>query len=488
MRTHRFVIASLLAAACALSLVWWCAKDRPHLVERRLDSLMNDLHQRGLFDGAVVVGKGRDIIWEKGFGFANEAQRVPFTAATPTDAASLAKTFTATLVLLLHGEGILDLDAPVQHYLPELPYPDITLRHLLSHSSGLPAYYDYFEPFIPAGQVRTTDTLLGIIAERKPPLHFRPGSSFEYSSFAYDLAALAAARATGSTYGDLLQKRFFEPLEITSAFLRPARLSDFPGARTIGYRRVRGVREVNDVFDLEAFHGGSNIYISARDLHRWNSAFLSESVLATRTKNAALEFARIGNATSGLTLGSWYRTEIGDAYCYAGHLQGFHSEVFREPGSGGSIVYVSNNTLEPWLHPAIIRAIRSILKGNDVRPLAPPDTVKIAKDERRSLAGAWAMNAMPVLEIENFEKRLLVRLNGVAYQMFPVSESMFYVPGLHFYIGFAKHEKNSIERIYVSTNFGEWWGGRSASTQSQQRTRGPPPNPAMQRTAPRSDA
>ncbi len=176
-------------------------------------------------------------------------------------------------MLLLHGEGILDLDAPVQRYLPELPYPEITLRHLLSHSSGLPAYYDYFEPFIPAGQVRTTETLLGIIAERKPPLHFRPGSSFEYSSFAYDLAALAAARATGPTYGDLLQRRFFEPLGITSAFVRPARLSDFPGARTIGYRHIRGVREVNDVFDLEAFHGGSNIYISARDLHRWNSCF-----------------------------------------------------------------------------------------------------------------------------------------------------------------------------------------------------------------------
>lgn len=473
MRTHRFVMASLLAAVSVLSPVAGYAKDRPPLVERRLASFMSDLHERGLFDGAVVAGKGRDIIWEKGFGFANESQRVPFTAATPADAASLTKTFTATLVLLLYGEGILDLDAPVQHYLPELPYPEITLRHLLSHSSGLPAYYDYFEPFIPEGQVRTTETLLGIIAERKPPLRFRPGSSFEYSSFAYDVAALAAARATGGAYGDLLAKRFFEPLGITSAFLRPARLSDFPGPRTIGYRRVREGREVNDVFDGEGFHGGSNLYISARDLHRWNSAFLSESVLGSRTKKATLQFARIGGATSGLTLGSWYGTNTGDAYCYAGHLQGFHSEVFRELKSGWSIVYVSNNTLEPWLHPAIIRAIRSILEGNEVRPLAAPNTVKIAKDERGSLAGAWKMSAMPALEIENLEERLLVRLNGVAYQMFPVSESMFYVPGLHFYIGFAKRGKDSINRIYVSTNFGESWGERSASTPSRQPMGGP---------------
>jgi hypothetical protein len=54
--------------------------------------------------------------------------------------------------------------------------------------------------------------------------------------------------------------------------------------------------------------------------------------------------------------------------------------------------------------------------------------------------------------------------------MFPASESMFYVPGLHFHIGFAKHDKNSIDRIYISTNFGEWWGVRRASPQLQQRT------------------
>jgi len=472
MQTHGFLIASLFAVS-ALSPMATQAKDEAHIVERRLTALMSDLHERNLFDGSVVVGKGQEILWERGFGFANEARRVAFTSDTTADAASLAKTFTAALVLLLRAEGIIDLDVPVQHYLPELPYPDITLRHLLSHSSGLPAYYDYFEPFIPAGKVRTTETLLEIIAERKPPLHFRPGSAFEYSSFAYDLAALAVGRASDSTYGDLLRKRFFEPLGITSAFLRPARLSDFPEPRTIGYRHSHGKSEVYDVFDLEGFHGGSNIYISARDLHRWNSAFLSPSVIPAKIKSEALEFAQIGNAASGLTLGSWYRTNVGDAYCYAGHLQGFHSEVFGAPKSGWSIVYVSNNTLEPWLQPAIIRAIRSILKGNDVRPLAPPDTVKLAKEDRRLLAGAWTMVAMPALEIESLKEGLVIRLNGLAYQMVPVSESMFYVPGLHFYIGMVKDDKTSIDRIYVSTNFGEWLGVRKTSTRLQRPPREP---------------
>lgn len=458
--------SSKLTLVCALAVipVSLCAKDAQGVICGRLEALIGDLHQRSLFDGAVVVGKNRNVVWEKGFGFANKTKRLEFTPATAADGASLAKTFTAALVLLLHAEGKLNLDRAVQRYLPELPYPEITLRHLLSHTSGLPAYYDYFDEFIPSRQIRTTKTLLGVIAEQKPPLHFPPGTAFEYSSFAYDLAALAAARAAGETYGYLLGTRFFKPLGITSAFLRPARLSDFPGIRTLAYQHLGGDRRLNDVFDFEGFHGGSNIYISAHDLHLWNAAFLIPSVIGEAGRGKALQLARIGDARSGLTLGSWYRSERGDAYWYAGHLQGFHSEVFRDVKSDWSIVYVSNNTLPPWLQPALVRAIRAVVAGNDVRALQAPPTVEIKKAERASLAGIWTFSDQPPLGIQGVSDQMSVRRNGVVYRMFPVSESAFYVPGLHFMIGFARDGKESIERVYVSTNVGEYWGTRRESS------------------------
>ena len=441
-----------------------CAEDKHERAVRRLDALIGDLHERCLFDGAVVVGKGRDVVWEKGVGFANETKRVTFTPATAVDGASLAKTFTAALVLLLHSEGRIDLDQAAQRYLPELPYPEITLRQLLSHTSGLPAYYDYFDRFIPPGHVRTTETLLEVIAEQKPTLHFRPGTAFEYSSFAYDLAALAAARAAGKTYDYLLRTRFFEPLGITSAFVRPARLSDFPGVRTLAYKYLGSERRLNDVFDFEGFHGGSNIYISAHDLHLWNAAFLASSALGEIGSGEVLESARVGDGRSGLTLGSWYRSERGDAYWYAGHLQGFHSEVFRDVESGWSIVYVSNNTLQPWLQTALVRAVRAILAGNEVRGLQPPPIVGVKKEERALLAGVWTFSDQTPLEIQVAGDQLSARRNGVVYQMVPVSEGAFYIPGLHFMIGFARDGKESIKRIYVSTNLGESWGSRGDST------------------------
>jgi len=432
----------LIAYAALTLLSIGCRSAAP----ARLDTLLSDLHARGLFDGAVVVSDDRGVVFAKGYGFANIEQQLPFTADTPADGASLAKTFTAALLLSMERDGLLRLDDPAQKYLPELPYPDITLRHLLSHGSGIPVRdYDYFDPFLGKDEVRTTEVLLRVLEAQKPPLVSQPGAEFEYSSFGFDLAALAAVRAGGKSYYELLNERFFRPLGITSAFVRPGRFSEFPGVRTLGYKN----HKVNDVFDLEGFHGGSNIYISARDLDRWNRWFLS-SPLAP-----ALQYARVGGAPSALTLGSWYRTVDGNAFWYSGHLQGFHDEVFRDVRRGWSIVYMSNNTVEPWVQKGLTRAIVDVLSGLSPH-LAAPAVDEIRKEDRPSLAGQWAAVA-----IENFRGHLAVNRDGVRYRIVQIAPDAFYVPGLDYIFGFTR------DKIYLSTNVSEEWGTRLS----------PPPRP-----------
>lgn len=419
-------------------------------VASRLQTLFDDLHERQLFSGAAVVGHGDRIVWESGFGDADAERNVRFTPDTPTDGASLAKTFTAALLITLEREGVLSLDAPVQSLLPELPYADITLRHLLSHSSGLAVDYGYFDAFIPADHVRTTEGLLHVLAEQKPPLAFQPGTGFEYSSLGYDLASLAAGRAAKMPYVRLLQERIFQPLGMTSAFARPARLRDFPGVRTLAYRGT----ELHDVFDWEAFHGGSNVYISARDLHRWNASFFNNDVAPLQS------FARIGGQRSRLTLGNWYRTMNGSAYWYSGHLQGFHNEVFRDMRGKWSFVYVSNNTIEPWLQKGLVRAMRRAIAG-DVPRLQAPAIEDVPKEERTALAGRWVIGHH-VVEIMNNGGRLSVREGGVNYPMFPEGGlRAFYVPGLDWIVGFARGEDRSFSRIYLSSNIDERWGRRA---------------------------
>jgi CubicO group peptidase (beta-lactamase class C family) len=441
--------AALFPAGCGTTA------SRPQIAEQ-LDALFADLHARGLFEGAVVVSGRGGVLFEKGYGYADAARQVPFTPDTPADGASLAKTFTAALLLALHDEGVLQLDDRAQKYLPELPYAEVTLRHLVSHSSGLAFDYDYFDAHLPRDQVRTTEMLLDVVAAQKPPLASTPGTAFEYSSFGYDLAALAAARALRTTYGALLAERYFRPLGLTSAFLRPGRLSEFPGTRTLGYRGTGAQRELHDVFDLEAFHGGSNIYFSARDLDRWNRSFFSAKGVQRP--------ATIGNSPSGLTLGSWYRD--GDSrFWYSGHLQAFHNEVFRDTATQESIVYVSNNTMEPWLQKAIVRAVRAVLRGEEVRSLVAPAVVAVTKDERAALAGRWLLrDGEEVVITAAAENRFSVTRDGVAYRIVPIGPSMFYVPGLDWLLGTSGPPADPRSRLYVATNVDERWGARKPAT------------------------
>ncbi|HEV8199608.1 MAG TPA: serine hydrolase domain-containing protein [Candidatus Polarisedimenticolia bacterium] len=433
-------------------------------VEARLGRLVDELHAAGRFDGAVVVSDAGGVFFERGFGWADAERKVPFTPDTPTDGASLAKTFTAALVLALQAEGRIDLDAPVMRWLPELPYPEVTLRHLLSHSSGIPVHdYDFFDADLPPGTVRTTEALLGVLAKRRPPLATRPGVAFEYSSFGYDLAALAAERAGGKPWFDLLNDRFFRPLGIRSAFARPGRFADFPGVRSLGYRRDGGRLLRNEVFEDEAFHGGSNLYISARDLDRWGASFLHAPRLGPAAMGADLAPASVGGAASGLTLGSWYRSPDDGAFWYSGHLRGFHSEVFRDRRRGWSVVSTSNNTMDPWLQKGLVRAIVAALEGREPGDeVAIPPIETLTAEARALVAGRYLLPHGEALEVapasdDGTHATFVVTRGGVRYRAFPEGPASSYVPGLDLMLGFARHPP----RMFVSSALESGWIARA---------------------------
>jgi len=455
---RQWIVSLLLLTACS-------STPQPD-IPRRLDTFFTDLHTKGMFDGAVVVADGDHIVWERGFGYADADRQIPFTPDTPTDGASLAKTFTAALLIELDGERLLDLDAPARNLLPELPYPEITLRQLLSHSSGIPvADYDWFDAFLPPDEVRTTEGLLTVLAAQKPQLAFVPGTAFEYSSFGFDLAALAAARASRNPYGQILAERFFRPLGITSAFLRPGRFSEFPHDRTRGYRRgVNGKLVPHEVFDREGFHGGSNIYISARDLHRWNASFLTRPLLGSTALAQSLKPARIDDAPSGLTLGSWYRSADNGAFWYSGHLQGFHSEVFRNMRTRSSIVYVSNNTIDPWLQKGLIRGVTAILSGETPPNLERPAWEEIRKEDYVRLQGRWVLTGGEAITVGS-AGHLEIQRNGVGYRMIQIHPLAFYVPGLDLIIGFPAESPGSFSKICLSSNMAEQCGIRAGAAE-----------------------
>jgi len=427
-----FMLATTLTLALAGELA---LASQP--VAGTADALMRDLVERKLFQGAVVVGRGGQIEYAAGFGFADVERRIPFTPATPSDGASIAKIFTAAALLLVTSERRIDLETPVRDILPEYPHAATRLRHLLAHSAGLPDYEWLDPPRSAPGDVRTNASHLALVGRDAPAPAFVPGKAYAYDNVAYDVAAMVVERITGSTYADFVAQRFVRPLDL-DIFLRPARFSDWPGNRTRGYRRTASGWRDHDAHDLEGFYGADNIYLSARDLYRWVAGY--RRVVGPETILAAVTPARLDDGrTTGITLGSWYVSPDRSRRYYTGHHNGFFCFGYADDARELAVAWVANDAPPPWLQPALSRALIAVAEGRKPeRPVPPPSTA--ATDP----SGIYRIADVGEVAVRRDGKRLLIRLREVEYDAFPVARGVHYVPGLDAYLRFATSSNGTV--------------------------------------------
>jgi CubicO group peptidase (beta-lactamase class C family) len=428
------IVAAVVLAGCA---------SPPQPIAQPADGLMRDLAQRNRFQGAVVMGRGDQIEYAKGFGFADIERQLPFTPDTPTDGASMAKTFTAAALLMLVNEGRIDLETPVRSILPEYPHARTRVRHLLAHSAGL-VDYEWLDLRVTPGEPRTNLSHLALVARDAPEPNFEPGSAFSYDNVAYDVAAMVIERSSGLSYAEVIAQRFSRPLKL-AAFVRPARFADWQEPRTRGYRRTAAGWKDHDAHDHEGFHGGANIYLSARDLYRWAAGY--SGVVGAATRRAAEAPARLDDGrTTGITWGSWYVSADGRKRYYTGSHNGFFCFGYADETRNVAIAWVANDAPPSWLQPALSRALIAIVEGRAPEPLVAPP----AADPTLDPSGSYRVSEVGEVTVRHDGQQLGVRLRGVEYQGFPVARGVHYVPGLDAYLRFASVPQGQVSMSWDS--------------------------------------
>ncbi|MBK9409530.1 MAG: serine hydrolase [Gemmatimonadetes bacterium] len=304
------------------------------------------------------------------------------------------------------------------------------MRHLLSHSAGLPGY-EWLDPRVAAGQPRTNASHLALVSRDAPMPAFVPGSAFSYDNVAYDVAAMVVERVSGASYPDVLAERFFRPLGLT-AFVRPARFADWPGNRTRGYRRTNDGMAAHDAYDLEGFHGAANVYLSARDLHKWLAGY--RRVVPPQALRNAIRLARLDDGrTTGISLGSWYLSPDTKRRYYTGHHDGFFSVAYADDAQDLTVAWVANDAPPAWLQPALTRALITIAEGGAPETLAPPPVSDAVTD----ITGTYRVPTLGEVRVRRDGERLIVRVRGVPYDAFAVGGDTHYVPGLDAYLRFG---------------------------------------------------
>jgi len=355
----------------------------------QVDALVTPLIAANQFSGAIVLSRNGSVLYQRGFGMANHSAGLAFTPDTPSDGGSLFKTFTAAGILWLVEEGRIKLDAPVTQYVSAYPHGQTTVRHLISHSNGLPDDYKFFDPYFAKDEIRTNQALLRVVAKQAPAPSFLPGTRYEYSDMGFDVASLVIESVTGQSYETFMKERFFSRLGMNNTFVRPARLADWIGVRTLGYRWRDAEWQLFDVFDMEGYIGGSNLYFSASDLGRWASANAAGTALPAAVVAAGAQRNLIEGKPSGINGLSGHCDDTGSRCYYTGVLNTFHSLVYWGRARNESVALVINSTMPPWQIITLQRNLVDALAGRPVGLDAPPPFMRFSGDTRSGAAGTY---------------------------------------------------------------------------------------------------
>ena len=242
----------------------------------RLDSIVvGEMDRQEVPGVAVAIVRGGQLLLVKGYGLANVEHQVPVKPETIFQSGSLGKQFTAAAVMLLVQDGKLRLDESIRTYLSEAPksWQPITVRHLLTHTSGIPDYttddFNYWRNYTEEDLARLAFTMRS---------EFPPGTRWNYSNTGYQLLGFVVRRASGKFYGDVLRERVFGPTGMTTA--RVISEADIVPNRAAGYR-LEDEQLKNQEWvapELNTTADGS-LYFSVLDLVAWDRAVAAGSVL-----------------------------------------------------------------------------------------------------------------------------------------------------------------------------------------------------------------
>lgn len=287
----------------------------------------------------AVVRDGR-VVKARGYGLANVELDVPASEHTIYQSGSVGKQFTAAAILLLVEDGRLSLEDRLPEFFPEAPagWRDVTVRHLLTHTSGIRNYTD---EALDRRRDYTDDELVALAA--KSPLEFRPGTRWSYSNTGYVLLGIIVKKVTGRFYGDLLAERVFRPLGMTTA--RVISEADIVKHRAAGYRLVDGELKNQEWVSpsLNTTADGS-LYLTVLDLVKWDAALAGTAFLTEASRRAWWTPVKLANGGSH-PYGMGWEVDFVRGHRIVGHggaWQGFKTQILRFVDDRLTVILLAN--------------------------------------------------------------------------------------------------------------------------------------------------
>jgi CubicO group peptidase (beta-lactamase class C family) len=365
-------------------------------IDPRIDEFVRDEMHRQRIPGVAVAVVNKGLVTARGYGYANLEHVVPVTDETIFQSGSLGKMFTAAVIMLQVEDRKLALTDPITTFYPDAPpsWRAITVRHLLTHTSGIPDYttstFDYRKDY-------TEDELAHLAFRQK--LEFPAGARWNYSNTGYALLGFIVRKVSGRFYGDVLAERIFQPFGMTTA--RVISEEDVIAHRAAGYQLVNGVVKNQEWVapKLNTTADGS-LYWSLRDLVAWEAAVRKRAILKPESWTQILTPVALNSGKTYPYGFGWSLEERGGQPLqeHGGSWQGFKTQLSRFLGDDLSIIVLANLA---QADPArFVDGIAAIVNPALARPQPSPiaDTEPRVADTLRRLLDATRAGTLSAAE------------------------------------------------------------------------------------------
>ena len=322
---------------------------------KELDKIFSRLKKLTGFNGTVLYAEKGRVIFKKAYGFKNvRYRRDSLSTVDVFQLASVSKMFTATAIMILKNDGLVDYDTDIKEYLPDFPYDNVTLRLLMTHRAGLPRYMslshsEWENKKIPMDN----DDMYELLLEFAPDRYFAPNTGFHYCNTNYAILANIVEKISGKHFEDFVDERIFTPLGMDSSFVYNMRTDTIvpylvdkgvPGYYYRGYRW----REMSNDY-LNGVMGDKNVYTSVEDLYKLDRALddfslLPDSVVSEAFERGSPEYwKRKNNYGFG-----WRIKESKDSTAFHfGWWKGFRTFYIRDMKHQKTLVVLTNKDKGP---------------------------------------------------------------------------------------------------------------------------------------------
>jgi len=401
----------------------------------QIDKLLTFYQKQYLFNGSALVSKNGQIIVDKGFGLQNSTLNKKNTPKSIFQIYSITKTFTSCVILKLVEENKLSLSDNLSKFYPNYPKGDnITIEHLLTHTSGL---YDYTR-----GNNMPDQTEKSFVEfEKTKPLDFDPGTNWNYSNSNYYFLGFIIQKITGLSYEKAVTEYIFNPMRMTQSGFAFKHLKS--NNKAIGYEVfTKKNQKESVVYDPPGPFAAGGIYSTGEDLYKYYNGLKKYKILKKETLEKAYTPYQNYYGYGWMVITMFDKKTIG----HSGWGAGFTSQFLQIEEDDACIIILSN------VERDINTIVGNILKILNGKPIRIPKEISLKKEELKKFEGAYKADSMAIyVSVQN--NQLIAQPTQQAPNIIYAQKgNRFYSMEMGEYVYFKSNKLNEIDTLIFVQN------------------------------------